>query len=319
MKQNFFQNTTKAVGSFLFTAAVFFTAACSNENEINGGDPDAIKFTASIANASTTRAAVAVQSTAFEAGESINIECTPSAGGATTFGVYTTSAASGNVNDLTYSSGTIIKWPSTGTVDMKAFYPSTVTSSTTSFAVQTDQTTDATNGDANYKASDLMYATPITGQSQTTSAVGFTFNHALTKIVVNLTKGSNLPQNEFNSCTVALSAKTTAAINSGVASTASTDGTITMGTGVSSSTATTFSLAAIIVPQTIDGSTTPQNFITISNSSGTASYQLKTSVTFDAGKVYTYNLTVYSSVITLQSTSITDWVDGGATSDTVTI
>lgn len=314
MKQNFFQNTTKAVGAFLFTAAVFFTAACSNENEINGGDPDAIKFTASIANASTTRAAVAVQSTAFDTGESINIECTPTGGSTTSSGVYTTSAASGNVNDLTYSSGTIIKWPPTGTVDMKAFYPSTVTSGTTSFTVQTDQTTDA-----NYKASDLMYATPITGQSQTTSAVGFTFKHALTKIVVKLTKGSNLPQDDFNSCTVTLSANTTAAINSGVAGTANTAGNITMGTGVSSSTAATFSLAAIIVPQTIASG---QNFINIKIGNDTGYLQLNSNVTFDPGKVYTYELTVYSSVITLQSTTITDWVDGdngNPTTGTVTV
>ena len=67
----------------------------------------------------------------------------------------------------------------------------------------------------------------------------------------------------------------------------------------------------------------PANFITITTA-GTHSktFQLTANKEFAAGKVYTYNLTVNMSEITLQSTTITDWEKGNGDngeSDNVTI
>lgn len=290
---------------FILAAAVLTMTACSNdENENSVKNDDAINLTASVAGATATRAGVAVQSTFFEAGETVNVEVNDGSK------VYTTGAASGTVNELTSTNP--FTWPASGTVSIKAYYPSSVTSSTTTFSVQVDQSTDATNGDANYKASDLMYATPIPAQAKAAS-VGLTFNHALTKIIVNLTKGSGMSNDDIAACTVTLHAKKTAAIANGVAGVASEDAEITAGTGTEVADyegVKTYGVAAIIVPQTIDGSSTPVNFITITTSGNhSVTYQLAAEKAFAAGNVYTFNFEVGISGIVLQSTQITDWIN----------
>ena len=299
---------------FYFAAAAMMLAACSNDESVNEvANDNIISLTASVAGPSTTRAGVDVQSTAFDAGAEINVECTPT-GGTMASAVYTAAAASEGKNALSLKSGqTALTWPASGTVNINAYYPSTVTSTTTSFSVLEDQSTDATNGDANYKASDLMYSTPIADQAKQSAAVGLTFNHALTKIIVNLTKGTGMSDADIAACTVTLSAKKTATITEGnFAGLTASDAaavTITAGTGANT--------AAIIVPQTIDAST---DFITITTSgSHSVSYSLPAEKTFAAGSVYTYNFTLGMSGITLQSTTITGWdstgdgktIDGG--------
>ena len=254
---------------FYFAAAAMMLAACSNDESVNEvANDNIISLTASVAGPSTTRAGVDVQSTAFDAGAEINVECTPT-GGTMASAVYTAAAASEGKNALSLKSGqTALTWPASGTVNINAYYPSTVTSTTTSFSVLEDQSTDATNGDANYKASDLMYSTPIADQAKQSAAVGLTFKHALTKIIVNLTAGTGMSDTDIAACTVTLSAKKTVGISNGqVPETPVPSGdaaTITMGTGSG--------VAAIIVPQTIAAST---NFITITTSgSHSVSYSL---------------------------------------------
>ena len=235
---------------FYFAAAAMMLAACSNDESVNEvANDNIISLTASVAGASTTRAGVDVQSTAFEENELIKVECT--IGESTTPKVYKAGAATSNVNTLTVNEGTAFTWPASGTIALKAFYPSTVNSSATEFAVQENQT-EATS----YKASDLMYSTPIADQAKQSAAVGLTFKHALTKIIVNLTAGTGMSDTDIAACTVTLSAKKTVGISNGqVPETPVPSGdaaTITMGTGSG--------VAAIIVPQTIAAST---NFITI--------------------------------------------------------
>ena len=296
---------------FILAAAALSFAACSNnesDNQVQNPD-NVIRLNASVGE--ITRAATAIQSQAFDEDALINIEVTPSATNTTISKVYKAGAAVGYVNSLTPNgSETPFTWPATGTVAIKAFYPSTVTSNGTTFSVETDQS-DATN----YKASDLMYATPIAAQAKQAGAVGLTFNHALTKIIVNLTAGTGVEESDIAACTVTLSAKKTAAITSGVAGTASTASdaaTITAGLGANN--------AAIIVPQEYAANA---DFITVTTAGNhSKTFQLSAEKSFEAGKVYTYNLTVNMSEITLQSTTITDWEKGNGDngeSDNVTI
>lgn len=297
---------------FYFAAAAMMLAACSNDESVNEvANDNIISLTASVAGVSTTRAGVDVQSTAFEENELIKVECT--IGESTTSKVYKAGAATSNVNTLTVNEGTAFTWPASGTIALKAFYPSTVNSSATEFAVQENQT-EATS----YKASDLMYSTPIADQAKQSAAVELTFKHALTKIIVNLTAGTGMSDTDIAACTVTLSAKKTATITEGnFAGLTASDAaavTITAGTGANT--------AAIIVPQTIDGSSTAQDFITITTNNGSGhsvTYKISENKTFAAGSVYTYNFTLGMSGITLQSTTITDWdstgdgktIDGG--------
>ena len=138
---------------YIIAAAAIMMAACTNEGNESPNMPNsnAIALSAQVADA-TTRAGVAVQSQCFETGEVINVECTPSGSTTATSYTYTTGEAAANVNALSPASGTHY-WPASGTVTLKAFYPSTVTGGEGTFTVEDDQ---SDNDD--YKASDLMYA-----------------------------------------------------------------------------------------------------------------------------------------------------------------
>lgn len=310
---------------FILGAAALAMAACSNdesENIVdNRFDNNVINLSAQVAGPST-RAGYDIQSTAFATGEAINVECTP-VGGTLDSKIYTTDEASEGVNALTIASNPFY-WPSNGAnVTLKAYYPSYVTSETTTFTVSTDQSgagTDASTesldpaaesyADAEaargYKGSDLMYSDELTGTNVGSSSTtqGFTFTHALTKIIVKLAPGAGMDATAIAACTVTLHAKKTATIAAGVVSAATGDvANITMGTGSDA----TNGIAAIIVPQTIDGSSTPQGFITVTSGGNSATYQLSAETTFAAGTVYTYKLAVGLDGITLQSTSINNW------------
>ena len=291
---------------FILAATALAMVACSNEENENAvqNTDNVIRLTASV-GAAQTRAAYNIQSTAFDANELINVECTP-VGGSPASKVYTTSAASEGVNDLTIESNPFY-WPANGAnVSLKAYYPSTVTSETTSFSVQEDQS--AATG---YKASDLMYSAALNVDNTTANHVlrhGFTFTHALTKIIVKLTPGAGMTADDLAAATITLHAKKTATIIAGVVDAASGDVVnIGMGTGSNN----TDGIAAIIVPQTIDGSETAQNFITVTSGGNPVTYKLALVKAFEAGKVYTYNLTVSMADIELKSTTINDWTSGG--------
>lgn len=304
---------------FILAAAVLTMTACSNdENENSVINDNAINLTANVAGATATRAGVAVQSTYFDENELINVEATPyieEAAGTMASAIYKTSAVtSTTINALNINSGeTALRWPAIGTVAFRAFYPSTVTSSTTTFSVLENQS------DANYKASDLMYGVTATEKvSKTTSAVELTFTHALTKIIVNLSAGDGMTGADIAACTIKLHAKKTADIVNGVAQTATGDvADITMGSGTETAASSgIYAAAAIIVPQTVDGSSTPVDFITITTSGNhSVTYQLDEEKAFAAGNVYTFNFTVGISGIILQSTQITDWIN--ATGNTI--
>lgn len=297
---------------FILAAAALAMVACSNEENENAvqNTDNVIRLTASVGNAAQTRAGYDVQSTAFVAGRSINVECTP-VGGSLASKVYTTAAALEGVNALTITENPFY-WPANGAnVTLKAYHPSTVASTTTSFSVLEDQSTDA-----NYMDSDLMYSTEVTGtNTKPYTTQGFTFTHALTKIVVKLAPGAGMTATDLAAATITLHAKKTATIAAGVVSAASGDvATITMGTGSDN----TNGIAAIIVPQTI-GSSTAQDFITVTSGNNSVTYQLAAEKVFAAGTVYTYTLTVSMTEINLQSTTITNWHPGDSDSGNVTI
>ena len=296
---------------FILAAAALSMVACSNnesDNQVQNPD-NVIRLNASVGD--ITRAATNIQSTAFDEGEDIYLEMTATGYDKKT-ATYTTAAVSEGKNALSVKAGsTAFTWPANGTIAIKAFYPyvdgKQVTSETASFSVEENQSTDAA-----YKKSDLMYSNNITAQAKQAGAVGLTFNHALTKIIVNLTAGTGVVASDINNCTVTLSAKKTVTISEGVAGTeanSATDAaTITMGQGANN--------AAIIVPQEYAANA---DFITVTTAGNhSVTFKLTGGKTFDAGKVYTYNLTVNMSEITLQSTTISVWDPQTAVNDNVT-
>ena len=223
-----------------------------------------------------------------------------------TQGTYNTTDASGTLSGSLY-------YHATKTVDIEAYYPYTVTYNTSSFTVQTTQ-----NDSANYKASDLMYATRLTNKAKGT-IWPLTFNHALSQIVVTLTAGDGLTASDITTNVTSVdikNVKTQGAITNSLS--AASPAYTVAATGAAgdinifSSTVTTESQTAatstgIIVPQTVNSGTV---LFSITYNGNTYTHTLTANQTFAAGYTYTYAFTLNLAGIELSSTSINNWTAG---------
>ena len=176
-------------------------------------------------------------------------------------------------------------YPSTGTVDIVAYYPSTAGES---FTVASDQSTDAS-----YQASDLMFASK-TGQEKTTDAVEMEFEHKLSKFSVNVTAKDGITVSSITLSGV----KPTVTFNT-------TDGTVSEASGDAANIviATSAATGAAVIPaQTLENQT-----LEIVTSAGTINYPINK--TFAASNVYTVNLTVQLTGVNPTVTTV-NWTAG---------
>lgn len=279
-------------------------AACSNEDENAGTDIIQLRSNINENVEMTTRAKTEsnLQNTQFVSGKTIMVEAyEKDATTAYTSGNYTTGTSGSMTGTLYYPA-------SQKNIDICAYYPSAVTSSSTTFGpISTAQTTDA-----NYQSSDLMYATKLTDKAKG-STHELTFNHAMAKIVVNLTAGNGVTESNITSNVSAVK------INNTITSATISKGQVT---GTSGSTKADIDITdsktsncGIIVPQKLTAGTT---FITVTYNSTNLTYAIPTGdKTFEAGKVYTYTFTVSATAISLKSLSITNWTAGTGDSKTL--
>ena len=290
---------------FGLLAAVAMTSvftSCSNDEVESMNSASQPKQLTLTSNVSLTRStSQSLQTTQIASGVKVGAYVTATS--------TTTPTSTGNNVQLTadgngnFSGGTMT-WPSSGNVDIYAYAPYSSTASLSdgyAFSVQADQSTDA-----NYLASDLLYAS-ATNQAQTASGnVAMTFAHKLTRVNINITNNNS----ELN-----LGGATVKVMNTlPTTSLALTNGTIAAASGTATEIkAATFSstaeltASAVIVPQSLSSGTT---FVQIEPVSGTTLIaKLASNVTFAAGKSYTYTVTINSTetVLTLSSASITDW------------
>ena len=258
------------------------------EDDLSGTSPDGggsvgefapIRLSASVvpqggSEASITRAGTSIQSTQFDNGETFTQPYFPAA---------------------------------VTSVDVHAYYPSSVTNSTTSFSVLQDQTSTA-----NYKSSDLMYATCAATRSAgaATGSGSLTFTHRMAKIIVSATVGAGV--NTITDVrivgghrTVDISTPQTCALGTTLTDANTTSDYITAYTGGSTGSA---SCAALVVPEA--GGFTGE-FLQIITDMGTATYSLSSKV-LASGSAYTFNITVSAAAIGL-TTTITTWTNGGTT------
>ena len=302
----------KKICFIAITALLLFTACSNHEEEINIAEgKDLIQLSSNIDDGGLgTRANLVYanesQNTQFDSGKGINIEIYKTGASSTyTSGTYTTNGSGGLTGSCYY--------PADGSnIDICAYYPSSVKSSTTSFNVGTDQTSVA-----NYQSYDLMYATKLTNKAKG-STHELTFRHALAKIMVLLSAGNGVNKSDLQSYVSAVKLKSlkptaTFSISGGAVGTITANGTAAdvsiNGSGVTSA------HSAIIVPQTHDAGA----FIEIIYNGNTYTYSLPSSTTFSSGYVYTYNITVNSAGISLSTTSITGWTSTTAVSSSITL
>ena len=188
----------------------------------------------------------------------------------------------------------------TSSCTVHAYYPSSHTNSTSSFSVQQDQ-----SGDANYKSSDLMYATATITKSSPSGSL--TFAHRMAKIIVNATAGADVSTITGvriigGYCTINISTPQSCTLGTTLSNALSTSSYITMYSGGSSGSA---SCAAMIPPQSISGS-----FLQVVTNQGTATYSLPSSKSFESGKSYQLDLTVNATAVGTTS-SISAWTGTG--------
>ena len=202
------------------------------------------------------------------------------------------------------------------TATFHAYYPSTVTNATTTFSVNLDQT-----GDADYKASDLMYATETVTKTTADYVTGnLSFTHQMSKILVTATADTGKGVTAVTgvrliggkrTCTIANGQPNTSGTYSNALSNAS-------GNGIklydNSTGAATVSCAGIIPPQTIAANTAflEVTVTTDGGLTGTATYAIPSGgKTFETGNAYTLTITVNLASIGV-TTAISGWGNGGS-------
>ncbi len=302
-----------------FAAAALALAACSNDSETDNWNGE-IRLRSGLDVQQTTRAATDIQNKQFASGEKVGVYI------AEHMGASTESPTATYANPLLYTTdgnGSLTTqtqpyYPTSGNpVNIYAIYPYSATSSN-SFTVQTDQSTDV-----NYMASDLMYGKPAQNPvNRTSSPVTLTFSHLLSKVTVTLVSGDGTP--DLDEAVVMLksvkpSTTLTASYEKGSVSTAT--GTAT---DIKVMTATTAALSgsAVVVPQTLETS-----FIEVRLKNGgvltskdlkDASENTINSVVLTSGKEYKYTIKVNLTSLEVTST-ITPWTDGGKVTGSATM
>ena len=284
---------TKAFLSVL--AVTILLLACSSEADSpqspanNGRQP--ILFAA--APTLTTRSSQDLQNTQFMIRQDIDVQITAQ-DGLTVYDMLTYYIANASGTMLP-KMGLYPYYPTNKSkVDIRAIYP-TGYFTKDNFTVRNPQIDDA-----DYMASDLMFASLSDIETPTTDVTHvLNFHHLLTKIQVNLTGEGGVNLN--NAVITLLGVKTATTFNplTGVVSASATGSTTDMIIANDGSVPS----AAIIPPQQLPSG----YFIAIALANNDILYYgTAQSMNFESGKVYTFNIKVIESNITV-STTVTPW------------
>ena len=293
--------------------------ACSSDDEQAQSQEMPIRLSASV-NEQLTRANQGVQNqnTIFQIDAQVNIYISENFAPSQVNSA-SSYAKNGYVFQVQDANGTLMPasslsypyYPTNGnSVKIVGMYPKStlknVTKSTTSFTIETDQSTDL-----NYCLSDLMYSDNLTEAAKQPTPQQMTFVHKLSKININLIPASGLTQDIFTQAKVTLLNVVKKINFNGTNGTVSELSETEQAANRSNVLVTNdgyYNSCAIIVPQTVSAG----NFIQIRMKAGgdLLDYSLPSDLTFEEGKAYTFNITVKQDAIVVGSYTITDWVEG---------
>ena len=266
--------------SILLIATAVVLASCTQlENPTESNVPVSLSY--STVDATETRAAQNLNEGTFASGESVKVRISNTGAGEWTDYSFTT----GTAGAMTAPNPGPYYPAGAQNIDIVAYYPA---AAGTSFTVAADQIADA-----DYKASDLMFAS-VTNQAKQAAAVELAFTHKMSKLNVNITAGSGV--SSITSVSV-LNVKPTVSFDQAT-------GAVGEASGTATSIAMSNNGAAIIPAQTIDG-----GLLSIVTDKGTATYSVA-SKEFAAGQLYTINITVNLRAVGT-TTTITGWTSEG--------
>lgn len=282
---------------------IAFFASCSNNVSENEGS--VIKESpAPILLQSTpfdSRAGISVQNTQFERNEKINVYIFEKLDiGETASTIYNNPIEyyTTNLNGAMAPTRTIYPYyPSNGrNVNMYAVYPNSVFSTTTKFSVQEDQSLKAY-----YKSSDLMYAS-ANNIERSSNIIPLSFNHLMTKVVVELSVPTGKDASILNGAIVRLKnvmRSIDVDVPNGTLGLTSNSGDVLLTNDGSEPS------AAIIVPQTVLAG----HFLEIRLENGDIlNYNLPQSLTLSSGKKNVFGISINETVISA-SYSVVAWDD----------
>jgi len=282
------------------TALLGLSACSSDADEPRSAADGRVPILLS-ASPAVTRAGQDIQNTQFYKGEEMDVQITAQ-NGRTTYEqlLYYTSNNSGT---LVPKGGVYPYYPTDKSpVNIVAVYPAGNIKAST-FTVRSPQVAEA-----DYMASDLMLATlagVATPDTETTHELNF--KHMLCKVQVNLTGEGGVNLNDSQVTLMGVKVQTSFSARTG---TVSEEGQGT-NTDILISRDGSVPCAAVVVPQSVPSGYLLQ--IVLANND-ILNYRTTQSTVYESGKVYTYNVKVIESDITV-STTVSDW-DYDADTDT---
>ena len=241
-----------------------------------------------------TRASQGIQNTQFKKGQTMDVQIT-SKDNMTGYDMLTY-FASDNAGTLQPSKGVYPYYPTNGAnVDIRAIYPTGYMNKNDFSVTKLNQT-----GQEAYMASDLMFA-KVEDVARANTSVPLIFHHLMSKICVNLTGEGGVVLT--NSTVKLLNVKTettysalTGVVNVDDAKESSESDILMTNNGAQG-------CAAIIVPQTKHSGYLLE--IVLQNND-VLHYKTVQDIIFESGKVYTFNVTVIESNISVETT-VTPW------------
>ena len=299
-------------GFVVLSAAVLLTDCMAELESLTGGGEKPIGLTVGVDEPdgwrdtahADTRAGTSVLGS-FTAGDVIAVGFS----GNTTLGTSTTTTyqISNASTGATTCTGTQPYFTLDGeSTTAYGYYPSKPGST---FSVQTSQSSDA-----DYKSSDLMYASVSISKSNPSSSGTLTFAHKMAKIIVNATASTGVSKITDVRIvggyrTISLTDATTCTLGSTLTNANSTSSYIIAYTG---GTAATANCAALIPPQTVTG-----DFLQVVTDQGTVTYSLS-GKTFASGQAYTFDVSINAAAIGT-TVDLTDWTTNGTVTVNPTI
>lgn len=302
----------KKLQFFLACAALTALSSCSSDDQ--SFDPNEIRITTNVGGIeATTRAAANTYDNGnFDANSQINIYIFEH-------------VEDGITANYTYGTDGLLAYTADGSGNLRTtpqpYYPANgnnidvygIYSGNQNIKIGSSQTitvSEDQSSDTNYKNSDLMWASKI-NHAKSEDAVALSFNHKLSKVIVELNQGDGLNNGDLDNAFVQiLNTSTKATIDvdkTGIkklapSTTAEDKKPITLGSWNTGN-----NVAAIIIPQQVEAGK-PLFKVQLSNNAEYI-YTIPTTaspVTFEADKKYTYTLTLTTKGIEVTAT-IKEW------------
>ena len=320
------------LGLATIAAAVFSFSSCSQDelSTAKAETPDLGQEILLSTNFSTTRSVAQDIQTGTQILSGVQVGVFVATNGTTTSfvenGTNKAYTADGNGGLTAVDTENKVYYPKTGSVDIYAYAPYQSTWNATDvnadqdFTVQADQSSEA-----NYLASDLIWATPQTGQTSSTDALALPFAHKLSKI--NITIDNQRSGLSLKGATVyILNTKPTATINlktgelkkeSDVVVASGDVTTITAATLTAGESEPTATASAVIAPQTLAAGAKFVKIVTsatYNTTEGSTTLYAKLGTggkTFTSGNVYKYTVTIKENSVELSlgSTTLSGWTE----------